>query len=345
MRLAASRPMEPVTHAVASLALGRAGLGRVTRLAAPMLLISGLLADADWISHLLGATAFLRWHRTATHSLLGTAAISATVAAGFWLWGRRDAEASRRVAYPRALAVCACGAGMHLLLDLMNDAGVKLLWPFQQRWITWDLAREVDPALLAILLAGLLLPTLLNLVSEEIGARGHKRPGQRGAIVALALAAAYLGLRAMEHQRAVALLASRVYRQEAPLRAGAFPTVSPFLWRGVVETETAIHEVDVSLMPGAEFDPRAARSQFKPDNSQALQRSAASEAAREFLAFARFPLARVQPAPDGFEVRIRDLRQSATALGETGIVAVIDLNAREEVTRSDLEFSPAPPRN
>ena len=168
------------------------------------------------------------------------------------------------MAYPRALAVCACGAGMHLLLDLMNDAGVKLLWPFQQRWIAWDLAREVDPALLAILLAGLLLPALLNLVSEEIGARGHKRPGQRGAIVALTLTGAYLGLRAMEHQRAVALLDSRVYQQEAPLRAGAFPNVSPLLWRGVVETETAIHEVDVSLTPGAEFDPRAARSQFKP---------------------------------------------------------------------------------
>ena len=171
--------MEPVTHAVASLALGRAGLGRVTRLAAPMLLVSGLAADLDWISHSVGAPAFLRWHRTATHSLLGTAAISATVAAGFWLWGRRDAEASRRVAYPRALAVCACGAGLHLLLDLTNDAGVKLLWPFQQRWIAWDLAREVDPALLAILLAGLLLPALLNLV--ERGNRGARAKAARPA--------------------------------------------------------------------------------------------------------------------------------------------------------------------
>ena len=86
--------MEPITHALASLALGRAGLGRVTRRAAPMLLISGLAADLDWISYTAGAPVFLQWHRTASHSLLGAAAISAVVAAGFWLWGRRS-EATR----------------------------------------------------------------------------------------------------------------------------------------------------------------------------------------------------------------------------------------------------------
>jgi inner membrane protein len=259
------------------------------------------------------------------------------VATGFWLWGRQGEE-SRRVAYLPALAVCACAAGMHLLLDLTNDAGVKLLWPFSARWFAWDLAREVDPGLLVILLAGLLLPVLFNLVGEEIGARGRKRPGARGAVAALILAAAYVGGRAVTHQRADALLNSHVYQQEAPIRTAAFPTVSPLLWRGVVETETAMHEVDVSLASGTEFDPRTAQSQFKPENSQALQRAVASEAALEFLAFARFPLARVQPTQDGFEVRIRDRREAAAAPGAAEIIAVITLNAREEVTHSDLRF-------
>jgi membrane-bound metal-dependent hydrolase YbcI (DUF457 family) len=305
-----------------------------------MLLVSGLAADADWVSYTAGAPAFVQWHRTATHSLLGAAAISAVVAAGFWLWGCRGGEPSRRVAYWPALAVCACGAGMHVLLDLVNDAGVKLLWPFNARWFAWDLAREVDPGLLVILLAGLLVPALLNLVSEEIGARGRRRPGARGALVALSLAAAYMGGRAVEHQRASALLNAHDYQQEVPVRAAAFPAVSPLLWHGVVETATAMHEVEVSLAPGAEFDPRAARSQFKPENSQALQHAVASEAARAFLAFARFPLARVQPAQDGFEARIRDLRESAAeAPGSTEVVAVIALSAREEVTRSELQFA------
>lgn len=329
--------MEPVTHALASLALGRAGLGRLTRRATPMLLVSGLAADADWISYAAGAPAFVQWHRTATHSLLGAAAISAGVATGFWLWERRG-EASRRIRYLAALAVCAAGAGLHLLLDLTNSAGAKLLWPFRPRWFAWDLAREVDPALLAILLAGLLLPALLNLVGEEIGARSRKRPGARGAVIALCLAAAYFGGRALAHQRAEALLNARTYRQEAPIRAAAFPTVSPLVWQGVVETRTAVHQAEVPLLPGSAFDARAAQSRFKPDDSPALQHAVASEAARAFLAFARFPVAGVQPSDDGFEVRIRDLRQSAADPGASEIVAVVLVNARDEVTLSQLRF-------
>jgi hypothetical protein len=215
---------------------------------------------------------------------------------------------------------------------------VKLLWPFGPRWFAWDLAQEVDPGLLVILLAGLLLPALLNLVGEEIGARNRKRPGARGAVIALCLAALYFGGRALAHERADALLNAHTYRQETPIRAAAFPTVSPLLWRGVVETETGMHEVDVPLTPGAPFDPRLARSQFKPDDSPALQRAVASDAARAFLAFARFPLARVQPAGDGFEVRLRDLRQSTASAGASEIVAVILVNARQEVTSSQVLF-------
>ena len=339
MRLASNRLMEPVTHALASLALGRAGLSRVTRRATPMLLVSGLAADLDWASFTAGAPAYLAWHRTASHSLLGTAAIAAGVAAGFSLWGRRRKD-SRPVRFLPALAVCAAGAGLHLLLDLTNSYGVKLLWPFSARWFAWDLAEPVDPGLLLILLAGLLLPGLLNLITEEIGARAQRRPGQRGAIVAISLVALYIGGRALLHQRAGALLNSHIYREEEPIRAGVFPTFSPITWRGVVETETALHQVEVPLSPGAPFDPRLARNQFKPEKSEVLDRAIASDAARAFLAFARFPLARVEPAGDGFEVRIRDLRfvpQGGTP-NSTEIVAVITVNARGEIASSALEF-------
>jgi inner membrane protein len=229
------------------------------------------------------------------------------------------------------------------LLDLTNSAGVKLLWPFGPRWFAWDLAQEVDPGLLVILLAGLLLPALLHLVGEDFGARNRKRPGARGAVIALCLAAAYFGGRALAHEHADALLNARTYRQETPIRAAAFPTVSPLLWRGVVETQTAMHQVEMPLAPGAAFDPRLARSQFKPDDSPALQRAVESDAARAFLVFARFPLARVHLADNGFEVRLGDLRQSAAGAGANEIVAVVLVNARGEVTSSRVQFD-GPPR-
>jgi len=56
--------MEPVTHALTSIALGRAGLNKVTRMATPILLVSGLAADVDWVARFGGASAFLRGHRT-----------------------------------------------------------------------------------------------------------------------------------------------------------------------------------------------------------------------------------------------------------------------------------------
>jgi hypothetical protein len=154
----------------------------------------------------------------------------------------------------------------------------------------------------------------------------------------------YVGGRAVAHQRAVALLNAHTYQQETPIKAGAFPTVSPLQWSGVVETEAAMHQAGISLLPGAEFDARAARSQFKPDNSQTLEHAIASDAAREFLAFARFPMARVEPAGEGFQVRIRDLREFAAAPGSAEIVAVIALNAKEEITNSTLQFETEPRR-
>jgi membrane-bound metal-dependent hydrolase YbcI (DUF457 family) len=81
--------MEPVTHALTALAMGRAGLNGLARPATPMLLVSGLIADSDWLSYYGGARAFLYGHRTATHSLLGTALLAVLVTAAFSLMGRR----------------------------------------------------------------------------------------------------------------------------------------------------------------------------------------------------------------------------------------------------------------
>jgi hypothetical protein len=52
--------MEPVTHALASLSLGRTGLNLVTRFATPMLVVSGLAADLDWLSYWPDHAHFLR---------------------------------------------------------------------------------------------------------------------------------------------------------------------------------------------------------------------------------------------------------------------------------------------
>src|ERR1039458_2864074 len=116
--------MEPVTNALTAIALGRAGLNKVTPMATPMLLVSGLIADVDWVTRLGGANAFLRGHRTATHSMLGTAVLIVAVALVFVFAGRKYPQFATNTL--SALLICAVGAGVHLLLDLLNGYGVKL---------------------------------------------------------------------------------------------------------------------------------------------------------------------------------------------------------------------------
>jgi inner membrane protein len=329
--------MEPVTHALASIALGRAGLNKITPMATPMLLVSGLVADVDWVTRLGGASAYLHGYRTATHSLLGTAFLIVAVTLFFAFAGRRYPHFA--IGTLPALLICTVGAGVHLLLDLANPYGVKLLWPFSAKWYGWDLADSVDAWIICLLLAGLLLPELFRLILEEIGSKPRRSGRQRGAIMGLLLVALFVAGRALAHQRAVALLDSSEYRGQAPLIVAAFPRpTNPFLWPGVVETDNALINVDVPLLQASIFDPGTATVHFKPQESLALKNAGNSAAAIEFLAYARFPLAHVEPIGDGYEVRLRDMRFASELPGRRGIIAVIDLNAQGQVINEHLEY-------
>ena len=332
--------MEPVTHVLTAIALGRAGLNKVTRMATPMLLSSGLAADIDWATRLAGASAFLQGHRTATHSLVGTVAIIAGVAGGFWIAGRKFSRAAVNIL--PALLICAVGAGVHLLLDLLNAYGVKLMWPFKAKWYAWDIVDSVDAWIIVVLLAGLLLPELFRLVVEEIGSKPKKSGRQWGAIIGLVFEILFIAGRAVAHERAVALLDSREYRGQVALKVAAFPRpATPLVWFGVVETDNALVTVAVPLGPGAVFDPDLADVHFKPEQSLALDHAVATATATQFLTFARFPLATVEPEGNGLQVCLRDMRFASEAAGRRGIVAVIHLNAQSLVTDAHLEFDSA----
>lgn len=332
--------MEPVTHALTSLALGRAGLNKITRAATPMLLVSGLVADVDWITRFGGAGALLSGHRTATHSLLGTGIIVVVVAAAAWLVGLKTPKLSVRIL--PALAICAAGAGAHLALDLLNGYGVKLLWPFRQKWYAGDLVSEVDWWILLFLIAGLLIPELFRMVHEEIGARTKGRGRERGAVVALVLCGLWIGARGLAHERAVALLDSRDYRGQVPLAVAAFPqSWNPLLWSGVVETDSILVNLEAPLLPGRVFDPETGAVHFKPQPSRELENAEASPAAREFLNFARFPLAEVRRDGDGFAVRLRDMRFASEPQPPGDFAAAIHENTQRQVISGTIKFASA----
>ena len=332
--------MDPITHALSSLALSRAGLNKASRLAAPMLLAAGLAADVDEFSSWWGAESYLHAHRTATHSLLGTVLIAAAVAACFWRFGR--SHPTQPVRFFRAFVLCAVAAGFHLLLDWLNPYGVKLLWPLRQKWYAADTVARVDLLILILLFAALLLPGLFRLVLEEIGTKAKRSSAQRGAIYALCLIAVLIVARWSLHDSALQVLRSRLYFGQSPVSTAAFPqSASPLQWNGVVETDNTIQEIEVSLSPNARFDPDLAHINYKPESSPALEAARKSRVLQEYLGFARFPKATVFKQGEGYRVELRDLRFGSYLPFQREVMASVELNAQYEIIKDEFRFGPA----
>ncbi|MFZ0521277.1 MAG: metal-dependent hydrolase [Candidatus Acidiferrales bacterium] len=337
--------MEPVTHALTSLLLARAGQKHLPRFGTAMLVVSGVAADLDYLSYFGGASAFLRFHRTVLHSLLGSAVLAAAVAGAFCLLDRNRRKNDSAATLPAlrflpAFAVCVVGTAAHVLFDLASGIGVRLFWPFRQAWIAGDLLTNLDLWILVILVLGIALPELFRLVGEEIGERKKKTRGQGAAVIALLFLLIYVGARAELHSRAVDLLNARDYHGQPPLSVGAFPTAySPFRWRAVISTDNAIDDAEISLAPGAQFDPDRAIPHYKPQDSAALDAAQKTETAKRFLAYARFPLASTEPSDSGSKVTIRDLRFAPNDTSPDNIVVVVDVDPNQKVIDEALFYA------
>jgi membrane-bound metal-dependent hydrolase YbcI (DUF457 family) len=315
-----------------------------------MLVVSGVIPDLDYASYFGGAEAFLRLHRTLFHSIPDAALTACAVAGAFCALDRRlDQKSNLRetqkkpaapLTFISALAVCAFGLTAHILLDLASGEGLQLLWPFRAHWTAWSFAANFDPWVLALLIAGLLIPQLFRLVGEEIGARNKSNSGARTAILTLLLVAAYLGARADLHSRAVGLLLSSEYHGREPLAAGAFPTAAnPLDWRGVVSTDNTIEEVDVPFGSKADVNPDASVTRYKPQESLALDAASKASAAQTFLKYAEFPLASVSRREDGYRFELRDARFPDGDENPANIVVRVYVDSGFHVAREEFRYA------
>lgn len=342
--------VEPVTHALSSLALARAGQRQLPRFGTAMLIVSGLAPDLDYTSYFFGASAFMRVHRTALHSLASAALMACAIAAASCAVDRRLARkkkgqtnVSTPLKFLPALAVCAAGIVGHILLDLASGIGVQLLWPFHAHWSGWDLATNFDPWISAFLIAGLLLPLLFKLVNEEVTSGQKKRTGQGSAVFTLILVAGYFGARAHLHGQAVDLLLSREYHGRIALAADAFPEPStPFEWRGVVDTDNTLEEIEVPLSRPDEFDSNYSVTRYKPEDSPALEVAEKSAAAATYLAYARVPIASVRRVEADNRVEVRDARFPLDDDSPANILLRIDLDSSLQIRREEFVFASSP---
>ncbi|PYU68998.1 MAG: hypothetical protein DMG49_14595 [Acidobacteria bacterium] len=332
--------MDPLTHALASYSLKRAAFPRVTRPVTIAILIAGISADIDSLSKFVGPSAYLTFYRTYCHSLLAAVLFSLLVTLPFLLRKREPAE---KQTSPLPIFIAALAASVfHLLMDTCQSTGVELLWPFSTRRLARDWLPHLDLWILGILLAGILLPTLSGLVTEEIGAKSKGPRGKVGASLALATMILYIILRFVLHGNALAAVESRTYRGESPRKAAAFAeSVSPFRWHGIVETESALHDIEIEVGLGAaSFDPDAAVTSYKPESSPALDVARDTRAARHFLQVTRFPKATVEKTPDGFHIILRAFPYSRDISSGLRVHALINTDSSGKILSQELAWDP-----
>jgi membrane-bound metal-dependent hydrolase YbcI (DUF457 family) len=330
--------MDVFTHALASLALARVALPRGPLAAWAVLIVAGTVADLDELSVLSGPSAFFSWHHTYTHSLAASLATAGLLAILYAIFTRSSTKASKPVA---TLFVALLLAGfLHLAMDACQSEGITAFWPVSARRIAADWLANLDLWIIAILIAAILIPELLRLVSDEIGARDKGPRGRVAAIAGFAFVFVYIGIRAELHSSVVAEILARNYRGESPHRAAAFPeSISLFTWRGILETERALHRLTVNAAPGAAFDPENSIVLFKPEPSPMIEQASNSDAARRFLHAARFPKAEVQKTPEGYDVQLRDLRYSACGDTQHEIAVLVKTDANGKLLEDALVWA------
>jgi inner membrane protein len=326
--------MDNLTHTATGLFLSRIGLKRCTPMAAPILILAANAPDVDIVSAAGGSLNYLHFHRHFTHSLIAMPLMAIFAVLLVRLIGRKPLH------WLGAWSIAMVAVASHLLLDLTNTYGVRLLLPFSARWLRLDITNVVDVWIWSAFFLCIAAPFLARLVGSEIasGPARNAHHGRGAAWCALAFLLLYSCGRFVLHARAVAIAESRIYEGAAPLRVACLPNATnPWHWRAIVETSDFYASHDVEL--GAEYDPSHAAVFHKPDPDPAIDAARRDATFTEFLRFSQYPLWRVSPAPEpenAKSVEVFDMR-FGTPLAP-GFMAGAIVNSRLQILQTFFRF-------
>lgn len=147
--------MDPIAHGFSGAALAASGLRRAGRLGTAALVLGAVAPDIDALMMLAGPYTALAHRRGLTHGV-GAAVVLPLVVTGLLLaWDRGGMRRGKPGAPPARGAVlyllASLGVVVHLGLDWVNNYGIRLLMPFDERWFYGDALFVIDPWLWAIL--------------------------------------------------------------------------------------------------------------------------------------------------------------------------------------------------
>jgi inner membrane protein len=328
--------LDNLTHSLVGLFLARAGFKHVTPRGTAIMVLAANAPDFDVVCWFGGNASYIHWHRNITHSLIAIPFMALlTVAIVRWV-GRRE------IRWLPASLIAMVAVVSHLLLDLTNVYGVRLLLPFSGRWFHWDTTPIVDLTIWALLLLGVAAPWFGRLVGSEIGER-KREAGGGWAVTALLLLGAYDYGRSILHDRAAASMDSRIYHGLAPRRSGAFPGENPLVWEGIAELSDSYVQAQVDIRDSFHQEPVV--TFYKPERSPAIEAALHTEPFQRFLEFVQYPIWVTEPAAEpehATRVSLVDLRFGTPA--EPGFEAVATVTDRNQVADAVFTFGRPRPR-
>ncbi len=140
--------MDPLAHTLVGATLAQTPLKRLSRLAAPTLILAANVPDIDAVTMFVGRDVALGFRRGWTHGVLALAVLPLLLVALILLVDRVVDRRNGRNPFPRAgplLFLSYIGTLTHPMLDWLNTYGVRLLMPFDERWFYGDVLFVVDP--------------------------------------------------------------------------------------------------------------------------------------------------------------------------------------------------------
>jgi inner membrane protein len=314
--------MEPVTHFLTGACLARTGFNRRTAYATLAMTLAAEAPDMDVFWGFRGPVANFEHHRGITHTFLGAPVVALAVTVVVWLWHRsRGKQPTLAPRWALLWLLSLLAVLSHIFLDWTNNYGIRPFFPFNPRWYSLDIAFILEPVIFAALLTALVVPSIFGMADREIGAGKPLFRGRGWAIAAMVLIGIDLGVRAVEHHRALRIIGNTQFGDQPLLRVGAEPyPVDPFHWFAVAETAGYYQTGSVNTRTETIETNDRDDVIFKPPVTPATTAAKNSWLGRVYLDWAMFPVVtdrghanlvaseELAPQPQDSAVELRDLR-------------------------------------
>ena len=295
--------MDNVCHTLVGAALGEAGLKQRTRFGNATLMIAANLPDIDVMVFATG-TPSVAFRRGWTHGILAQALLPILLTGLIWLAARgRPERGGPPLRLGWVLALSYIGVSSHVLLDLLNNYGVRLLAPVNWRWFYGDAVFILDPWLWLILGGGIWIARR----------RSSAAPARKALLVALLYIGAMVVTARISRNIVIDAWRTEHGRTVERLMVGPLP-MTPLQRAVIVDAGDHYDSGTFNWFPLDSARGRPTRVTFDPaavpKNDDRPEVAIARQApnVRAFLVWSRFPFWTLEPVAGGTRVTVADMR-------------------------------------